>query len=64
MKTNIFFLSILMFTVISCEKYRKFDHLEVIDNSFTEDGKSGKWKVKIVFSDFEGDGTFDLNPIQ
>jgi hypothetical protein len=33
-------------------------------NAFSEDGKKGKWKVKIVFTDFEGDGAFDLNPIQ
>ena len=139
MKANLFFLSILILIVISCEKYSEFDHLEVIDysftgsilvnesagdidgdfsgmsdsgsytfiwdnpakgavlnvnnsslggtiqfvlkdsrgnkilnetltagdsNAFSEKGKKGKWKVKIIFSDFEGDGTFDLNPIE
>jgi len=139
MKTKIFYLSFMVLAVTSCEKYREFDHLEVIDNSFTgsisisesagdidgmyngsedsgnytfiwdnptkgfvlnidnasasggtlqfvledsrgnevlnetltpglskafsKDGKKGKWKVKIIFSDFEGNGTFDLNPI-
>ena len=139
MKANLFFLSILILIVISCEKYSEFDHLEVVDysftgsilvnesagdidgdfsgmsdsgsytfiwdnpakgavlnvnnsssggtiqfvlkdsrgnkilnetltagvsNAFSEEGKKGKWKVKIIFSDFEGDGTFDLNPIE
>ncbi len=138
MKANLFFLAIFSLTVISCEKYKEFEHLEVINssftgsvsvsesagdidgdysgmvdsgnytfiwdnpskgvvlnvsnsslagtiqfvledsrgnevlnqtltagvsNSFSEDGKKGKWKVKIIFSDFEGEGTFDLNPI-
>ena len=32
-------------------------------NVFSIDGKKGKWKVRIVFFDFEGDGNFDLNPV-
>lgn len=139
MKTKFLFITLLTLSIISCEKYREFDHLEVVDNSFSgtisvteyagdidgsftgmndsgtytfvwdnptkgmvlnvnslsgsgtvqfvledsrgnevlnetltaggsntfsEDGKKGKWKIKIIFSDFEGDGTFDLNPIQ
>jgi len=139
MKTKFLFITLLTLSIISCEKYREFDNLEVIDNSFpgtmtvtesagdidgnfigindsgsytfiwdnpskgavlnistlsgsgtvqfvledsrgkevlneiltaggstafAENGKKGKWKVKLVFSDFEGDGTFDLNPIQ
>jgi hypothetical protein len=137
MKANILFLSLAVFYCTSCEKYRDFDHLETIENSFsgtisvTEtagdidgnyrgmvdsgtyifiwdnpsrgavlnvdswsssgsiqyllndargnqvlnetmfsgtsnrfavEGKKGKWKVIILFSEFDGDGTFDLNP--
>ena len=32
-------------------------------NAFSKDGKKGKWKVKITFSGYEGEGRFDLNPI-
>jgi len=32
-------------------------------DTFSMDGKKGKWKVKMVFSDLEGDGNFDLNPV-
>ena len=139
MKSKFFFITLLTLSIISCEKYREFDNLEIVDNSFSgtisvtesagdidgsfmgmndsgtysfiwdnptkgavinvnhisgsgtvqfvledsrgnevlsqtltaggsnafsTDGKKGKWKIKIVFSDFEGDGTFDLNPIQ
>jgi hypothetical protein len=139
MKPNFFFLTLLVISICSCEKYSTFDHLEVIDNSFSgsisvnesagdidgvfngmsdsgtytfiwdnpakgavlnvntspgsgiiqfvledsrgnevlnqtlttgvsnafaEEGNKGKWKVKIVFSVFEGEGSFDLNPIQ
>jgi hypothetical protein len=137
MKTFVFFL--LLFTIISCGKYRDYNDLEVIENSFSgsmtlsestydidgeflgdtdsgvytfiwdnpakgmvlnvinsseegtiqfviedsrgnevlneslssaasdafsKDGKKGKWKVKVVFTDFKGEGKFDLNPIQ
>lgn len=139
MKTKFLFITLLTVSIISCEKYREFDHLEVIVNTFSgtisvtesagdidgsfigmndsgtysfvwdnptkgtvlnvnslsgsgtvqfvledsrgnevlketftaggsiafsEDGKKGKWKIKLFFSDFEGDGAFDLNPIQ
>jgi len=139
MKVKLSLLICLIFCITSCEKYREFDHLEVVDNSFSgsisvneyagdidgvyngvkdsgtytfiwdniskgvvlnvntssgngtiqfilkdsrgvevlnetlsagesnafsKDGKKGKWKVKIVFTAFEGEGTFDLNPIQ
>lgn len=32
-------------------------------NMFSINGKKGKWKVRIVFFEFEGDGNFDLNPV-
>jgi hypothetical protein len=32
-------------------------------NTFSVDGKKGKWKVKIVFTQFEGEGSIDLNPV-
>jgi len=35
-----------------------------VSNAFSSDGRKGKWKVKLVISDFESDGTFDLNPIK
>lgn len=139
MKSKFLFIILLALSIISCEKYREFDHLEVVDNSFSgsisvnesvgdidgvyngminsgtytfiwdnptrgmvlsvntlsgsgtiqfvfedsrgnevlnetltagmpnafsKEGKKGKWKVKIVFTDFEGDGTFDLDRSQ
>jgi hypothetical protein len=138
MRTKLLFITLLTLSITSCEKYREFDQLEVVNNSFSgtisvsesagdldgsfigmndsgaygfiwdnptkgailntdvfvdggsvqfilEDsrgnevlnvltsgesnvfsieGKKGKWKVRIVFFEFEGDGTFDLNPIQ
>jgi hypothetical protein len=32
-------------------------------STFSVDGKKGKWKIKIVFSEFSGEGSFDLNPV-
>jgi hypothetical protein len=32
-------------------------------DAFSADGKKGKWKIKIVFSGFSGEGSFDLNPV-
>lgn len=32
-------------------------------NVFSIEGKKGKWKVRIVFFEFEGDGNFNLNPV-
>jgi len=34
------------------------------ENIFSIDGKSGKCKVSLVFIEFEGEGSFDLNVIQ
>lgn len=138
MKASLFFSSLLIITLFSCGKYKEFDHLEVLDQSFTgavsinesagnvsgvysgdkdhgtytfiwenpsrwvefevdntmatggsvqfilkdsrgreimnktltpgysyaitQMGKKGKWKLSLVFSDFEGIGTFDLKP--
>lgn len=33
-------------------------------NAFAKEGKKGKWLVEIIFTDYSGEGTFDLNPIQ
>lgn len=32
-------------------------------NLFLIEGKKGKWQVRIVFFEFEGQGNFDLNPV-
>jgi hypothetical protein len=32
-------------------------------NTYLIKGKKGKWKVRLVFGEFEGDGTFTLSPV-
>jgi hypothetical protein len=32
-------------------------------DAFSVDGRKGKWKVGIVFSEYSGEGSFNLNPV-
>lgn len=34
------------------------------ESSFSINGKKGNWKIRVSFSDFGGEGSFDLNPVQ
>jgi hypothetical protein len=49
MKVKFFFLTFLVLSIISCEKYKEFDHLEVVDNSF-----SGSISVNEYAGDIDG----------